>query len=98
VERADLRLSPAAKNIDFHQKGLLSDQIGVGIAAWLMGSYLGAPLAADVSVAMDDPAWPIALQYESSPDYLFFDSSQSNLCAIEGPPPKNTKNSGQYLY
>jgi hypothetical protein len=78
-----LRLSEAARNIDFHQKGLLSDQIGVGMAAVLLGTYLSAPLAADVSVAMDDPAWPIDLQYETSPDYLFFDAAQSQLFIVE---------------
>lgn len=78
-----LRLSGAAKQIDFHQKGLLSDQIGVGMAAILMGDHLNAPLAADVSVAMDDPSWPIDLQYETSPDYLFFDATQTNLFVVE---------------
>ncbi len=78
-----LRLSDAARNIDFHQKGLLSDQIGVGMAALLLGIYLNAPLAADVSVAMDDPTWPIDLEYETSPDYIFFDSTQANLFIVE---------------
>jgi hypothetical protein len=78
-----LRLSSAARDIDFHQKGLLSDQIGVGMAALLLGSYLDAPLAADVSVAMDDPAWPIDLQYDASPDYLFFNAMQTSLFIVE---------------
>jgi len=65
-----LRLSEDARGIDFHQKGLLSDQIGVGMAALLLGEYLNAPLPVDVSVAMDDPAWPIVQQYEASPDYI----------------------------
>lgn len=78
-----LRLSTAAREIDFHQKALLSDQIGVGVCAVLLGDYLDAPLAADVSVAMKDPTWPIDLQFESSPDYLFFDSTQTNLFIVE---------------
>ena len=78
-----LRLSEAARNIDFHQKGLLSDQIGVGMAAILLGTYLHAPFAADVSVAMSDPAWPIDLQYDTSPDYLFFDTPQTSLFVVE---------------
>jgi hypothetical protein len=78
-----LRLSPAARNIDFHQKGLLSDQIGVGMAAVLVGDFLSAPLAADVSVAMNDPLWPIDLQFDTSPDYLFFDSNQTTICIVE---------------
>ena len=78
-----LRLSDEARNIDFHQKGLLSDRIGVGMAATLLGSYLNAPLAADVSVAMHDPTWPIDVQGDASPDYLFFDESQTNLFVVE---------------
>jgi hypothetical protein len=78
-----LRLSQAAREIDFHQKGLLSDQIGVGMAAVLLGMYLNAPLAADVAVAMNDPAWPIELQYDTSPDYLFFNPTQTNLFIVE---------------
>jgi hypothetical protein len=78
-----LRLSYAAKAIDFHQKGLLSDEIGVGMAALLMDLYMSAPLAADVSVAMNDPAWPIELQDRATPDYLFFDSTQTNVFVVE---------------
>jgi hypothetical protein len=90
---AVLRLSNAAKNIDSHQKGLLSDQIGVGMSAFLLGAYLNAPLAADVSVAMEDPGWPIDLQYDTSPDYLFFDSTQTNLFIVEC---KGTQTSRDY--
>jgi hypothetical protein len=76
-------LSEEARNIDFHQKGLLSDQIGVGMAALLMGQYLDAPLPVDVSIAMDDPTWPIVQQYDASPDYIFFNSSQAALFVVE---------------
>jgi hypothetical protein len=78
-----LKLSEAARNIDFHQKALLSDQIGVGMAALLVGSHLNAPLAADVSVALDDVNWPVDLQYDASPDYLFFDETQTPLYVVE---------------
>src|SRR5215213_888070 len=78
-----LRLSYAARNIDFHQKSLLSDEIGVGMAALLVGAYMNAPLAADVSVAMNDPTWPIDLQSRESPDYLFFDSTQTTIFIVE---------------
>jgi len=80
---SSLRLSQEARNIDFHQKGLLSDQVGVGVAAVLLGDYLNAPFVADVSVAMNDPLWPIDLQFNTSPDYLFFDNSQTNLFIVE---------------
>jgi hypothetical protein len=78
-----LRLSADARNIDFHQKGLLSDQIGIGMAAMLLGQYLDAPLPVDVSVAMSDPAWPIVQQHDASPDYIFFNSSQTSLFIVE---------------
>lgn len=80
---AILRLSEAARGIDFHQKGLLSDQIGVGMAAVLLGTYLDAPLATDVSVAMGDPDWPIEPLDDTSPDYLFFNDDQSKLFIVE---------------
>jgi hypothetical protein len=53
------------------------------MTAVLMGDYLSAPRAADVSVAMKDPTWPIDLQFGSSPDYLFFDDTQTNLFIVE---------------
>jgi hypothetical protein len=78
-----LRLSREARDIDFHQKGLLSDQIGVAMASLLLGDYLNAPLAADVGVAMDDPAWPIRVQFDSTPDYLFFDPTHTVVFIVE---------------
>jgi hypothetical protein len=80
---AALCLSDAAREIDFHQKSLLSDQIGVGMAAVLLGTHMQAPLAADVSVAMNDPSWPIDFQDDTSPDYLFFDSAQATIFIVE---------------
>lgn len=78
-----LRLSDAAQRIDVHQKAVLSDQIGVAMAASLLGSELGAPLSSDVSVAMNDPAWPIEILNRSSPDYIFFNLEQTNLFVVE---------------
>lgn len=78
-----LKLSLEAKRIDFHQKGLLSDEIGVGMAALLLGSYFGAPEALDVSLALRDGTWGVQRQQASSPDYLFFDSTQTNLYVVE---------------
>jgi hypothetical protein len=78
-----LRLSNEATRIDFHQKALLSDEIGVGMAAVLLGTHFDSPLAVDVSIAMQDENWQIGLQNNSSPDYLFFDSTQANLYVVE---------------
>jgi hypothetical protein len=78
-----LRLSEAAQRIDFHQKAVLSDQIGIAMAALLFETELNAPLSSDVSVAMNDPAWPIDTLNRSSPDYLFFNIDQTNLYVVE---------------
>jgi hypothetical protein len=81
--RDRLRLSQPALSIDFHQKGLMSDHIGVGMAALLMSMFLGAPHASDVSVVMKDPAWPVDLAGSASPDYLFSNADQSILYVVE---------------
>ncbi len=81
--RDRLRLSSPALKIDFHQKGLMSDQIGVGMAALIMDALLNAPYAADVSVAMDDPAWPVGLIDDASPDYIFSSADQSIVYVVE---------------
>ena len=78
-----LKLSAEARNIDFHQKGLLSDEIGIGMAALLLGTYFNAPESVDVSIAMDDGNWQIGQLNRSSPDYLFFDSTKANLFVVE---------------
>lgn len=78
-----LRLSSDARSIDFHQKSLLSDQIGVGMAALLASECLGAPLAADVSLAVGDPTWPVKVDDGPSPDYLFFNETRSNIFVVE---------------
>jgi hypothetical protein len=78
-----LRLSQPALSIDFHQKGLMSDHIGIGMAALIMGQLLNAPNAVDVGVALNDPSWPINLTYDTSPDYVFFNADQSILYIVE---------------
>jgi len=77
-----LRLSAPAKDIDFHQKGLMSDQIGVGMAALVMETLFNAPDATDVDVALDDPAWPIQLG-SASPDYIFQPVDKSTQYVVE---------------
>ena len=78
-----LRLSQPASTIDFHQKGLMSDQLGVGMAALIMSHLFGAPDASDVDVAMSDPRWPIDLVESSSPDYIFSNTDQSVVYVVE---------------
>jgi hypothetical protein len=78
-----LRLSDEAREIDFHQKALLSDEVGVGMAAYLMATYCGAPQSIDVDVAVRRQALPVRRQYETSPDYIFFDAAQTRYFVVE---------------
>ncbi|MBN1978528.1 MAG: hypothetical protein JW918_14115 [Anaerolineae bacterium] len=73
-----LSLSSHAKEIDFHQKGLLSDEIGIGMAYWLMFEHFGAKAVIDVDVALRHPqiatqmGFPAVMRTSSSvPDYIF---------------------------
>jgi hypothetical protein len=79
-----LQLSKVAREIDPHQKTLLSDQIGVGIAAYLMGRFMGSPESIDVDVALRTPIWNhIDQQLATSPDYLFFDDPSGPVYVVE---------------
>jgi hypothetical protein len=73
-----LRLSQFAKNIDFHQKGLLSDEVGVGMAYWLMTELFNAQTFIDVDVALRSPQLlsqmnipPVSQNLRTVPDYIF---------------------------
>jgi hypothetical protein len=73
-----LRLSNVAKEIDFHQKGLLSDEIGVGIVYWVMHRFLGGVAYLDVDVALRNPQiaqnmgiHALVQSGEAKPDYIF---------------------------
>ena len=78
-----LRLSHDALSIDFHQKGLMSDEIGVGMAALIMAKYFHAPNVADVSVATKMQILPVQLTEAASPDYLFWNAKQSKYYVVE---------------
>lgn len=73
-----LCLSQTAKNIDFHQKGVLSGEMGVGMAYWLMSKYLHAGQPIDVDIAMRNPQLAASMGFpalqaigDASPDYLY---------------------------
>jgi hypothetical protein len=71
-----LTLSATARTLDFHQKTLLSDQMGVAFAALVMNECFAMPEAIDVSIALRDPAWFLAPPAtRRSPDYLFHDGT-----------------------
>lgn len=70
-----LYLSEPAKCIDFHQKGLMSDHMGVGITQWIMSRYFAAERGIDVDVARENAVFKDWLgrrrRGQQSPDYLF---------------------------
>lgn len=81
----NMRLSEDAWEIDFHQKTLMSDDMGVGFTAFLMENYYNAPSSTDVEVALRNQRIP-RLQRQSPrsplPDYLFQDI-QGNYYVVE---------------
>jgi hypothetical protein len=68
------RLSEDARQMDFHQKTLLSDEFGVGMAGLLMEQFLGAASFIDISVALNAPEAYQNIDREGSaqPDYLMW--------------------------
>ncbi len=70
----NLRLSEDARRMDFHQKTLLSDEFGIGVAGLLMENFFGASSFVDISIALNDPTafQDIERQGEAQPDYLMW--------------------------
>jgi hypothetical protein len=70
------RLSADALELDFHQKGLLSDEFGVGMAGLFMEQHFGASESMDVSLALKDEllAQQIEQSGQTQPDYLMWNS------------------------
>jgi hypothetical protein len=66
--------------MDFHQKTLLSDEFGVGMAGLLVENFLNAGSFVDVSVALGDPAayQDIELEGKTQPDYLMWGSEPNS--------------------
>lgn len=81
AERTDgngrFRLSADALELDFHQKGLLSDEFGVGMAGLFMEEHLGASESMDVSLALRDEllAQLIEQSGRTQPDYIMWDDA-----------------------
>ena len=71
-----LRLSDDALGLDFHQKGLLSDEFGIGMAGLFMEQNLGAAESMDISLALRDElmAQQIAASGRTQPDYLMWNT------------------------
>jgi hypothetical protein len=71
---ANLRLSDDARRMDFHQKTLLSEEFGIGLAGLLMEEFFDVASFVDVSIALDDPVAYQDIEHEgdAQPDYLMW--------------------------
>lgn len=85
-QQPNLRLSDDARRMDFHQKTLLSDEFGVGMAGLLMEEFFGAGSFVDISLALNDPAayQDIEQEGDAQPDYLMWgDEADSPYYVVE---------------
>jgi hypothetical protein len=71
---ARLRLNDDVQEMDFHQKTLLSDEFGVGMAGLVLERIFQADQAVDVSVALRDTRrfQNMSATSNSQPDYLMW--------------------------
>ena len=82
----NLRLSDDARRMDFHQKTLLSDEFGIGMAGLLIETFFDAGSFVDISIALDDPAayQDIERDGDAQPDYLMWgDQGNSPYYVVE---------------
>ena len=82
----NLRLSDDARRMDFHQKTLLSDEFGIGMAGLLIEKFFDAGSFVDISIALDDPAayQEIEREGDAQPDYLMWgDEDNSPYYVVE---------------
>ncbi len=79
-----LRLSPPVKELDFHQKTLLSDEFGVGFAAYYMIRFERATDPVDVFIARRRGQQPLrGTSRRSLPDYFFTGPSRNQYYVVE---------------
>jgi hypothetical protein len=78
-----LRLSQDARQLDFHQKTLLSDEFGMGMAGLVMDRFFQTDGFADMSAALADPTLGLRHEGEPQPDYLMWDRTKSTYFVVE---------------
>jgi hypothetical protein len=72
--------------MDFHQKTLLSDEFGIGMAGLLIEKLFGAGSFVDISIALNDPTayQDIEREGDAQPDYLMWgDDNNSPYYVVE---------------
>ncbi len=74
--RTPFRLNDEVRELDYHQKTLLSDEFGVGMAGIVVERLFSAPQFVDVSIALRDPALyqNVRAAATAQPDYLMWSS------------------------
>lgn len=72
LAQTDLVLSNYSRNLDFHQKAVLSDDLGVAFSSYIVRKYFGGiwPQPVSIAVRKQNPSG-IRLKYNTSPDYIF---------------------------
>jgi hypothetical protein len=79
----DFRLSQDARQLDFHQKTLLSDEFGIGMAGFIMETYFQADGFSDVSAALADPTFGLQHQGDPQPDYIMWNRTTGEYFVVE---------------
>jgi hypothetical protein len=82
--------------MDFHQKTLLSDEFGIGMAGLLIEKLFGAGSFVDISIALNDPTMyqGIDLEGDTQPDYLMWgEGNNSPYYVVECKGSQSSRNS-----
>lgn len=77
------RLSRDARQLDFHQKTLLSDEFGMGMAGVIMDRFFQTDGFADISAALADPTLGLKHEGEPQPDYLMWNRTGGAYFVVE---------------
>lgn len=79
IVRRNFRLSPDVTDLDFHQKTLLSDEVGIGMAGLVLEQIFDAGSSVDVSAALEDANLyqDVRQNGTAQPDYLMWNPAPS---------------------
>lgn len=98
--RPRLRLSQYSRRLDFHQKTLLSDDLGVAVACYVMETFFPVAEIANATTAVESRAKGAYRTGKKWPDLVCTDTSGSVAYVVEckgsgkqldrGPPPVKT--------
>jgi hypothetical protein len=79
-----LRLSPSVKELDFHQKTLMSDEFGVGFAAYYMATFEQTTDPVDAFIAKRRGQVRVrGSSRRSLPDYIFRGPQENQYYVVE---------------